>query len=133
MNPLEPTNQTRHSPKQNITSRNGAHQQVEETRTEDSMTPSATEQSTLPKRRAVFACIRADELVLERGPIGRVSSRSRLERAGWSSGSNKAHAVSGCFVQDGQEMDKSAGSPIRYPARLLLELVELMGIEPMTS
>jgi hypothetical protein len=30
-------------------------------------------------------------------------------------------------------MDKSAASPIRYPAKLLLELVELMGIEPMTS
>jgi hypothetical protein len=30
-------------------------------------------------------------------------------------------------------MDKSADSPIYWPAKLLLELVELMGIEPMTS
>ena len=30
-------------------------------------------------------------------------------------------------------MDKSARSPICRPAKLLLELVELMGIEPMTS
>jgi hypothetical protein len=30
-------------------------------------------------------------------------------------------------------MDKSAGSPVRSPANLLPELVELMGIEPMTS
>jgi hypothetical protein len=35
--------------------------------------------------------------------------------------------------QDGQEMDKYAGQRIRRPAKLLLELVELMGIEPMTS
>jgi hypothetical protein len=32
-----------------------------------------------------------------------------------------------------QEIDKSAASPIGHPAKLLLELVELMGIEPMTS
>jgi hypothetical protein len=30
-------------------------------------------------------------------------------------------------------MDKSAVQEIRHPAKLLLELVELMGIEPMTS
>ena len=30
-------------------------------------------------------------------------------------------------------MDKSAASPIYDLAKLLLELVELMGIEPMTS
>jgi hypothetical protein len=30
-------------------------------------------------------------------------------------------------------MDKSAASPIRCLAKLLLELVELMEIEPMTS
>jgi hypothetical protein len=36
-------------------------------------------------------------------------------------------------AQDGQEMDKSATSPIHCPAKSLLELVELMGIEPMTS
>jgi hypothetical protein len=35
--------------------------------------------------------------------------------------------------RDGQEMDKSASSPIHRPADLLPELVELMGIEPMTS
>jgi hypothetical protein len=35
--------------------------------------------------------------------------------------------------QDGQEMDKSASSPIHRLANLLPELVELMGIEPMTS
>jgi len=34
---------------------------------------------------------------------------------------------------DGQEMDKSAASPIHCPAKLLLELVELTGIEPVTS
>jgi len=30
-------------------------------------------------------------------------------------------------------MDKSAASPIRHLAKLLLELVELTGIEPLTS
>jgi hypothetical protein len=30
-------------------------------------------------------------------------------------------------------MDKSAAAPIHCPAKLLLELMELMGIEPMTS
>ena len=48
-------------------------------------------------------------------------------------GSKKCSGVSWRSVQDGQEMDKSAFSPIRCPAKLLLELVELMGIEPMTS
>jgi hypothetical protein len=47
--------------------------------------------------------------------------------------SKKSQTVSGCSIQDGQEMDKSADSPIHCPAKLLLELVELMGIEPMTS
>ena len=32
-----------------------------------------------------------------------------------------------------KEMDKSADQPIRRPAQLLLELVELTGIEPVTS
>ena len=32
-----------------------------------------------------------------------------------------------------QEIDKSATRRIAYLAKLLLELVELMGIEPMTS
>jgi hypothetical protein len=35
--------------------------------------------------------------------------------------------------RDGQEMDKSAGWPIGHLANLLLELVELTGIEPVTS
>ena len=39
---------------------------------------------------------------------------------------------SGLLAEDGQEMDESACSPIRGSAKLLLELVELMGIEPMT-
>jgi molybdate transport system ATP-binding protein len=29
--------------------------------------------------QAVFACIRAEEVVLERGPVGQVSARNRLE------------------------------------------------------
>src|SRR5258706_96191 len=39
----------------------------------------------------------------------------------------------GVPVENRQEIDKSGGSPIRCPAKLLPELVELMGIEPMTS
>ncbi len=35
--------------------------------------------------------------------------------------------------ENGQEIDKSAFRRILYSAKLLLELVELMGIEPMTS
>ena len=45
----------------------------------------------------------------------------------------KSHTVRDVPSKDGQEMDKSAVSPIHCPAKLLLELVELMGIEPMTS
>ena len=33
---------------------------------------------------AIFACIRAEEVVLERGPIGQVSARNRLEGTGSS-------------------------------------------------
>ena len=47
--------------------------------------------------------------------------------------SKKSRTVSMCSAKDGQEMDKSAASPICRLSKLLLELVELMGIEPMTS
>jgi hypothetical protein len=35
--------------------------------------------------------------------------------------------------RDGQEMDKSARWPIGHLSKLLLDLVELTGIEPVTS
>jgi hypothetical protein len=50
-----------------------------------------------------------------------------------SGGFEKSCPASGCSVQNGQEMDKSPVSPMRYLAKLLSGLVELTGIEPVTS
>jgi hypothetical protein len=60
-------------------------------------------------------------------PVQRAALEAALRRL------SAAKEGSDLLAEDGQEMDKSAVSPIRCPAKLLLELVELMGIEPMTS
>ena len=54
----------------------------------------------------------------------------RAEERYFPADSERFHGVSD---QDGQEMDKSAAPPICCPAKLLPELVELTGIEPVTS
>ena len=36
------------------------------------------------------------------------------------------------LAENRQEIDKSAACPIRYAVKLLLELVELTGVEPVT-
>ena len=64
------------------------------------------------------------------------SSMTSADGRGTPSSKARIHAVfyrSWNRPENRQEIDKSADSPIHCPAKLLLELVELMGIEPMTS